>query len=176
MPSNGLIRESAEIKLLLLYILRRMPAPIDSDMLFELCRCDLGFGYFEYVQCLHELIENKNIIENDDGDIFISRGSIPGIDTLQSTLPYTVRKKAEEIIAPAVELIKRNENIIAECSSARDGCYTARLALSDGQDTILDMSLLCSDKDQAKRIKKNFRKNAENFYLRLIEELSEEKK
>ena len=50
---------------------------------------------------------------------------------------------------------------------------TVYLAVSDGVGSIFDLKILAADEAQAKRIEKNFRKNAEAFYNRFISELSE---
>jgi hypothetical protein len=57
MDHHGFIHEKLDIKLLILFILSRLPAPVDRGTLDELCQqCDDGVGYFDYSDCLGELI------------------------------------------------------------------------------------------------------------------------
>ena len=68
MERLGFIHEKLDIKILILFLLRRLPgavAPIDLQDLTQ--QCDEGFGYFEYSDCLAELIENGLINEEEDG-------------------------------------------------------------------------------------------------------------
>ena len=43
----GFIHEKLDIKILILYILRRLPGTVDPETLAELCQCDSGVGYFD---------------------------------------------------------------------------------------------------------------------------------
>ena len=53
----GFIHEKLDIKILILYILRRLPGTVDPETLAELCQCDSGVGYFDYSDCLAELVD-----------------------------------------------------------------------------------------------------------------------
>ena len=52
----GFIHEKLDIKLLILFVLRRLPAPIDAESLADLVLIDGGIGYFDYKECLAELV------------------------------------------------------------------------------------------------------------------------
>ena len=56
-----------------------------------------------------------------------------------------------------------------------EGCHV-RLAMSDGKGEIISMSLLCAGEEQAKTMKKTFRRSAEEIYQRIVEILCEEGK
>ena len=50
----GFIHEEFEIKILILFILRRLSAPIPIDTLAELVICDDGISYFEFSECVEK--------------------------------------------------------------------------------------------------------------------------
>ena len=54
-----------------------------------------------------------------------------------------------------------------------DNGITVYLAVSDGIGTIFDLKILAADEEQAKKIERNFRRKAEEYYNRFITELSE---
>ena len=48
----GFIHDDTDIKVLILYVLRRLPAEIEAEALSELVLVDGGFSYFNFKQCL----------------------------------------------------------------------------------------------------------------------------
>ena len=64
---RGFIHEKLEIKLLILFVLRRLPAEIDAEKLADLVLIDGGFTYFDYKDCLTELVQTAQIEEEEDG-------------------------------------------------------------------------------------------------------------
>ena len=168
MERLGFIHEKLDIKILILFLLRRLPgavAPIDLQDLTQ--QCDEGFGYFEYSDCLAELIENGLISEEEDGLRISARGASAG-ETVESSLPYSVRKKAEKIIAPEAERLLRLSMLTAEHELKKGECFVT-LAMSDGKGEIIRLKILSSGEAQAERIEENFRRHAEKIYGQIIE-------
>ena len=168
---EGFIHDKLEIKLLILYVLRRLPAAIDGEQLAELVLIDGGVGYFDYKDCLAELVQTAQVEEGEDGCKVTAKGSRNG-EILESSLPYSVRSKAEKALAPVVEEMRRSAMILANHEVGPNG-VTVYLAVNDGVGSIFDLKILAADEAQAKRIEKNFKRNAEAFYNRFITELSE---
>ena len=168
---RGFIHDKLEIKLLILYVLRRLPAEIDAERLADLVLIDGGIDYFEYKECLAELVQTAQIEEGEVGIRVTAKGSRNG-EILESGLPYSVRSKAEKALAPVAEEMRRSEMILANHETGENG-VTVYLAVSDGVGSIFDLKILAADEAQAKRIERNFKRNAEAYYNRFITELSE---
>jgi hypothetical protein len=168
---HGFIHEKLDIKLLILFILRRLPAEIDPEKLSDLVLIDGGIGYFDYKDCLADLVETAQVEQTEDGVRVTAKGSRNG-EILESTLPYSVRRKAERAIAPVAEELRRSAMILANHEVGEYG-VTVYLAVDDGVGSIFDLKILAADETQAKRIEKNFKRNAEAYYNRFITELSE---
>ena len=98
MDRFGFIHEKLDIKILILFILRRLPGVVDRETLGELCQCDNGIGYFDYSDCLSELTENGNVVETPEGYQITEKGA-RNADAVESSLPYSVRTKALKLIA-----------------------------------------------------------------------------
>lgn len=171
MERFGFIHEKLDIKILILFILRRLPGEVDPHTLGELCQCDDGIGYFDYSDCLAELVESGHITESRTGYTITEKGA-RNADAVESSLPYSVRSKALKLIAPVEEELRRAAMITARHSVREDGCFVT-LAMSDGKGNIIDLTLLCADEQQAERMEKNFRKNAESFYHKITELISQ---
>lgn len=167
----GFIHDKTEFKLLILFVLRRLPAEIDAERLADLVLIDGGISYFDYKDCLAELEETAQIEQGEDGWRVTAKGSRTG-EILENSLPYSVRKKAERAAAPVVEEMRRSAMILANHETGEQGVIVY-LAVNDGVGSIFDLKILAADETQAKRIEKNFRRNAEAYYNRFITELSE---
>ena len=63
MEGLGFIHEKLDIKILILYILNHLPAAVDAQTLSDLVFCDNGIGYFDYSDCLAELVDTAHITE-----------------------------------------------------------------------------------------------------------------
>ena len=168
---RGFIHKKLDIKLLILFVLRRLPAEIDPERLADLVLIDGGITYFDYKDCLSELVQTAQIEEGEDGVRVTAKGSRNG-EILESSLPYSVRSKAEKALRPVVEEMRRSAMILANHEAGPNG-VTVYLAVNDGVGSIFDLKILAADEAQAKRIEKNSKKNAEAFYNRFITELSE---
>ncbi|MGI5978616.1 MAG: DUF4364 family protein [Oscillospiraceae bacterium] len=169
----GFIHEKLDIKLLILFVLSRLPKPVSFDALTELVMVDDGFDYFEYTQCLDELVRSGNV-ERDGSSYKISRMGSVNEDTVESSIPYSVRLKAENKARPLIEKMKRDALIGTSHERAKNGGCNVRLSLSDGLGEIVTMSVLVADEAQAQKIEANFRENAEQIYQKLVALLSEE--
>ena len=168
---RGFIHDKLDIKLLILFVLRRLPSEIDGERLADLVLIDGGIGYFDYKDCLAELVSTAQVEEREDGYLVTAKGNRNG-EILETTLPYSVRAKAEKTAMPVIEEMRRSAMILANHEVGENG-VTVYLAMDDGLGKIFDLKILAADEQQAKRMEKNFKKNAEGFYLRFIEELSE---
>ena len=171
MELSGLIHEELDLKIFILYVLRRMPAPIDQEDLFELCVIDNGVEYFNFMESLNDLIDSGHISSGEDGLLITEKGT-RNADAVESSLPFSLRKSADRAIAPMAERLSRYSLINAEYNTCENGCIV-HLALSDGDVQLVEMKLFCANENQAKLIKKNFRRKAESFYCNIISDLSE---
>lgn len=172
MDHFGFIHEKLDIKILILYILNQLPSPVDAQTLSELVFCDDGIGYFDYSDCLAELVET-NHIEETRGKYRITEKGARNVTEVGSSLPYSVRTKADRITAPIAEKMRRAAMITAEHTVSDAGACNVTMALSDGIGNILSMELLTASPQQAERMEDYFKHHAEDVYHEIIRMLTE---
>ena len=163
----GFIHEKLEIKILILFILRRVPEPIALEELAGLVMCDDGVGYFDFAQCVAELVQTDHLFFRDDKYSVTIKGVRNG-EATENSLPYSVRVKASGMTADFCLKLSRESMIQTSHSANDDYGFTVNLSLSDALGSIMSMELFTGDESQAEALEKGFRKNAEGIYNELI--------
>ncbi len=163
MDGFGTMRDKIDIKILILFILRRLPAEVDSQTLSSIALADGTVGYFEYAECLSELIESGHVEKQGSGYRITEKGSM-NCEIVESSLPYTVRSRLEKTVQPLAEGMRRRAMIGTAHERSGDGQCYVKLSLSDGAGPIMESRFLCAGEEQASRIEARFRDNAEVIY------------
>ena len=163
MEGLGFIHEKLDIKILILYILNHLPAAVDAQTLSDLVFCDNGIGYFDYADCLADLVDTAHITE---------KGS-RNVREVASSLPYSVRMKADRVTEPIAEQMRRAAMIVAQHTNTPEGGCNVHLSLSDGIGRIVSMQLLAADEAQARTMEHYFKAHAEDVYQTLVRMLTE---
>ena len=135
MEENGYVFSPLDLKILLLFLLRRLPSEIDSERLMLLCQEDGVVSYFDYTIGLEELCESGQITLEEGWCRITDRGRITA-EALESSLPYSVRFHAEQTAAAEAEQMQRDNSITASHGSEDTGCHV-ELRLNDGISDIL---------------------------------------
>ena len=168
----GFIHEKLDIKILLLFILQRLPDMVTANELSQFALIDAGINYFDYIECLDELTRTGHVVSTEAGYSITEKG-INHISVVESTLPYSVRAKTGRSVAVLADAMRRRAMIETSHEDLPDGSALVKLSLSDGRGAVLSMSLLTSGAEQAERMEKNFRDDAENLYISIARLLSD---
>ena len=169
--SIGFIRTEFEIKTLILYVLRRLPAPISSDELAQLVMIDGGFGYFDYAECLASLVE-RGSVEETDSKYSITAAGISAADTLSGMLPASVQQKAKRASAPVAEKMRRSSGASASIERTREG-YVLSLSLSDGGNELFRSAIQLSTSEEAEALRAAFLQDPYGARRRIISAIVE---
>lgn len=172
MARLGYINDKLEIKILILYILRRLPEPVNTQVLSELVLSHEGVGYFDYIECLGELESTGHIASQGALVSITEKGERNGTAAEQS-LPYSVRAKTERETLALAGTMRRNSMIRTGSDESGEGSYVS-LSLSDGAGDIMQLRVLVSGAEQAKSVESAFRCNAELYYNKIMQMLTDE--
>jgi len=173
MPQFGFIHDKLEIKFLILFILARLEDTVDLDTLAELTLIDDGISYFAFSECVAELKETAHITE-ENGRIAITEKGLRNGRATESSIPSSVRRRAEQKTGPLARTQRRGAMIKAEIRRREDGGYTIKLSLSDGLDEILAIELYAATEETAAAMSDSFSKRAEQIHGQIISLLMDE--
>ncbi|MGM9615366.1 MAG: DUF4364 family protein [Oscillospiraceae bacterium] len=173
MDNFGFIHDKLDIKILILYILEKLPGAVDPTILSDLALFDGGFTWFDYTDCLAELVQTEQVRE-ENGKYEITEKGRRNVGYVGSGLPYSVRAKADRLTAPTVLAMQRARQIETVTEVQKDGGASVSLRLSDGVGEVIALRLAVPDEASGKSMEANFRKKAEKIYNQILTILTEE--
>ena len=170
----GFIHDNLDIKILILFILARLPEPVGGETLAQLTMIDDGINYFDFAACLAELVRTGHATLEDNRYAITDKGRTNGQIT-ESGLPYSVRVQAEKNAAEVALHMRRSALIsVSHTLRSRGGC-TVSLSMSDGVTDVFAMQLLAGSDQQAQQIEQRFQADAEKIYGDIMALLTQEK-
>lgn len=168
----GFIQDKLEIKFLILYVAARLIEPVPFEAMQELTMCDDGIDFFDFSECLSNLVESQHLTLSDDGLYAITEKGLHNGAICESSLPYSVRLRADKNITIFNQKLKRRAQIQSDIEPRRNGTYTVTLAFNDDESQpILKMELMVPKEVMAKDLAERFQKNPEQLYTGVLNTL-----
>lgn len=171
----GFIRDKLEIKFLILYIAARVSEPLPLDGMQELTMCDDGIDYFEFSECLNDLVKTEHLRLTEDGRYGITAKGLRNSEICESSLPYSVRIRTDKNIAAYNKMILRRNQVQSRVLQRENGTFTAELLLRDDLDSVMKLELMVATEEMARDLADRFKKNPEQIYSRMLQALYGEK-
>ena len=164
----GFIHDKLEIKFLILYIAARVSEPLPPEGMQELTMCDDGIDYFDFSQCLNELVETEHLRRDQEERYVITPKGLKNSEICQSSLPYSVRMKADKLIAAYRQELLRRAQVQAQVTRRENGTYTVELRLSDDVDDLMQLRLMVATEEMARDLAGRFERDPEQIYSQLV--------
>ncbi len=162
----GFIHDKLDIKLLVLYIMDRVAAPIDFNTLTDLSMCDSGVDYFQFAEAVSELTESGHL--NQDGEFYAAPGK--GRRTCaagESSLSPVIRQRCDRRLDPLNQALKHKAQVRAQVKEQPQG-FDVCLSMDDDQGNLFSMTLLSPTREDAQRIADGFLKHPDRVYNGLL--------
>ncbi len=172
MTPVGFIHDKLDVKMLVLYLMDRVVAPIDFDTLADLCMRHEGVDWFELSEAAAELVESGHLCLEGDCYAITDKGRVNSA-ACENSLPVSVRRRCGRDLAPVNATLRRNAQIRGEKRDNPDGSVTARMTLDDDGGNLLTIELLCPSHAQADKLIGSFKARPERIYNELLEILTE---
>lgn len=171
MARQGYIHDKLDLKMLELYLLAHAAGPIGPDTLAELTMRHEGVEYFDFAEATAELVKSGHLSAENERYVITEKGRLNSA-ACESSLPYSVRRRCDEDLAPINAALRREAQVRGEKRSNADGSVTARLALDDGSANLMTLELLCPDEAQADRLINGFRARPEQVFNTVLQALT----
>lgn len=164
----GFIQDKLEIKFLILYIAARIIEPIPFDLVLDLAMCDEGVDYFDFSECLRDLVKTEHLTVSNDGMYTITEKGMRNSQICESSLPYSVRLRCDKNISECNRKLRRKSQVRASCEKRPNGTYTVRLSLNDDMGSLMDLKLMTVREDMANILAERFRQSPERTYSEIM--------
>ena len=145
----GFIQDKLEIKFLILYIAARVTEPLAPAAMQDLTMCDDGIDYFDYAECLNDLVKTEHLRMTEDGRYVITEKGLKNSQICESSLPLSVRQRSDRNIAAYNKAALRRAQVQSHVTERPNGTYTVTLALRDDVDQLMELQLMVADRPTA---------------------------
>ncbi len=170
----GGMRSKNEIRILICYLIKSVKAPVSKELILESLQKDGLANYFEASACFDDLVKNRHITANGNNKYILTEDGMMIATQLEDSLAYTVKEKAFHCVMMLLEEEKTERENKVEIVKNERG-YNVKCSITSEGLTILSLEFYVPDYEQAKLVKKNFRKNPELLYKTTISVLSKQK-
>ena len=164
----GFIQDKLEIKFLILYIAARVVEPVPFDAILDLTLCDEAIDYFDFSDCLADLVRTEHLTLSDDGLYALTEKGRRNSAICESSLPYSVRRRCDRNLEDWNRKLRRRRQVKSSVEKRPNGTYTVKLSLNDDKGGVMDLRLMVPDPAQAKAVSRRFPKSPENVFSQLI--------
>ena len=168
MAGRGFIHDKLEIKFLILYIAARVVEPVPFDTMLDLTLCDDAIDYFDFSDCLADLVRTEHLSLSPEGLYAITEKGLKNSQICETSLPYSVRLRCDKNLADCNRKLRRKSQVKASSVRRDNGTYTVKLSLSDDMGSVMDLDLMVIREDMARQLEKRFLNAPERMYSEIM--------
>ncbi len=173
---NGMV-DQTDIKIFILYLLDAIDYPLEYEAIHDIVLHSGYVGPFDFAECFSQLMELGHILSDTEGGetyyIISSKGKMIAAE-LQSKLLLSIREKSLKCAMRYLSFQKRKATRESSVTQREDGKYVFHCEIRDPQGPLLDLDLCMASRLQSEAIQKNFDKEPEEMYRRLLTVLTED--
>ncbi len=168
MARPGFIHDPLDIKLLVLYVMSRVAAPVDFAALTALALQDDGMDYFLFAQAVEELVASGHLMLGDDGLYSITEKGRANSAVMENSLPSVVRGRCNRALASHNNALRRAEQVTAQVDTMEEGRCQLTLGLSDDAGELFRLTLAMPDRAQAQSVADSFQAAPDKLFHALV--------
>ena len=176
MAGRGFIHDKLEIKFLILYIASRVIEPIPFDTVLDLTLCDDAIDYFDFSECLRDLVNTEHLTLSEDGLYAITDKGLRNSKICETSLPYSVRLRCDHNLEDWNRKLRRRNQVKASIKQRSNGTYTVHMSLDDDMGNILDLEVMAVREEMARLMAERFRNSPEKLYNEIMTLLLKDEK
>ena len=168
MPGKGFVQDELDLKVLILYIAARVIEPVPFDTILDLTLCDDAIDYFDFSECLRDLVDTGHLTLSEEGLYAITEKGLRNSKICESSLAYSVRLRCDKNLEAWNRKLRRKNQVKAAYEKRSNGTFTVMVTLLDDRGELLGLQLMVAREDMAKAVATRFQKTPERLYSTLL--------
>ena len=168
MAGKGFIQDKLDIKFLILYITARVIEPVPFSTVLDLTLCDDGVDYFDFSECLKDLVDTGHLTLSEDGLYAITDKGLRNSQICESSLAYSVRLRCDKNVEAWNRKLRRRNQVKSSYEPRPNGTFTVKLSLEDDVGELLRLHVMAPREDMARAISARFQDSPEKLYGELL--------
>lgn len=172
--ARGGLFSTAEIKILICYILNAIDEPVPVEMLANVLHYEGLANAFEVSDAIVSLASKNQIAACDENEqtYTVTQSGKNTANTLKSSLSSVVKERAYLAVMKMFAKFKNAKDNTFEITKENGGTYLSCSAL-DGGKPFITVKMLITDEEQAGFIRERFLENPSAIYSKIIEMLTQ---
>ena len=176
--SSDNIATLAENKVLILYILNKVPDGLSEDGLYKLVSSINNVNYFYFKEVLTDLMDSNLVgsLTKDEDSESVLKITSDGKNSLTLTidvLPGILKLKADNVFKVEFPVITDKTSIVAEFTPKSENDYIVKCRIIEKNETIFEVKTFAGSRERAKKIIDNWNTNAAKIYPQILNLLLE---
>lgn len=171
MPELGGLHEIADVKGLILFLLKEANCILKESQLTDVMMEDGLVEYFDYTQAMEQLLLTglTDIASLEEtGSYRITDAGREVVEEYEKRIPYNVRSKTLDALKRNLRQKREEDQIFTEISPSPSG-YTVCCNIKEGDETMLSYEVLVPDQRTAYYAAERFRENPSLYYQKMLE-------
>lgn len=174
----GKFNELAENKLIILFLLYQMDMSLSTAQLVDFAVEGEYMDYFSCQQYIAQLLEG-GLIESATTESNTTMYSITqeGEEVLRlfsKQIPFSKRTAICDYVSNNKKRIKREFEVVANYFYNAENDYIVKCGVYEDETALMEINLSVVSKEQAKRIKKNWKENVTELYGKILAAMIDE--
>lgn len=174
MERRGFIHDILDVKILILYVMSLVEEPVSAQTIYELCYQDDCLSYFDVQEAIPQMVRSGHLVEEEFDRYVITDKGREAEEITQDSVAFPVKERAKQAVENHNRKTKRDQFLRTEVKEQENGEYTVHMGLSDFHGVLMELELTAPTLEQARKLERAYRKNAEVVYQSVMVALLEE--
>jgi hypothetical protein len=168
----GLIEDSTDMKILILFAMRKlgMPATIEAVTEMTVGLPGTMVSYFDVAAALGALVDTEHLTL-ELAKYELTKKGIRNGEITEEDVPYSLRRHSERIAIELRSRMMREKLIRTSRTIMRSGGYEVEMKMSDGKNDVLFLRVMAINEKQAQQVEDAFSERAESVFTTIMNAL-----